>query len=100
MYTLQQGVDGGDFAVHAADGVVFRQQLVPPGLQGILAHQLVPRQILIELPHGPLAAADAVLPAALGAELSGVVRQNLRRQYRAVHRPAEQRRVDLNCFNV
>ena len=40
------------------------------------------------------------LSAALGSELGGVVGQNLRCQHRTVCRPAEQRRVDLNCLNV
>ena len=49
-HALQQGIDGGDLAVHAADGVILHQQLVPPDLQGVLAHQLFRREKVIELP--------------------------------------------------
>ena len=40
-HALQQGVEGGDLAVHAADGVILRQQLVPPIGERVFAHQLV-----------------------------------------------------------
>ena len=69
---------------------------------------LQPGMPVVEASSGSFGAALAVLavlagqflPAALGAELGGVVGQNLRRQHRAVCGPAEQCRVDLNCLNV
>ena len=40
-HALQQGIEGGDLAVHAADGVILHQQLVPPIGERVFAHQLV-----------------------------------------------------------
>ena len=91
-HALQQSVHHGDFTIHRADGVIFRQQLLPPSRQAVLGDGLVRRERVVKLAQDLLTVPHAVLPTSLLPHPGAVFCQDVRRQLCGVRSPVEQRR--------